>query len=415
MSASGSLDPDSIDPGELDPGELDAVASDTASGTTSRALIVPFPAERPADIRAHLRRVDALFDEALDDLSGLWRDQLRAARLTGRDDADPGADIQDRDILDRDLPELLAELGAAGGKQLRPVMSYLGWVAAGGRRRGIGQAEVVRAGAALELLHLFALIHDDVMDESDSRRGRPTVHVRARDLHAAAGARGCSRRFGESIAILLGDLAHAEADHLAGGLPPEMRRIWRELVVELVCGQRHDLTGSAGSRVDLRQARYVARSKSGGYTVQRPLQLGVAAAAPADFTSGLSTYGRELGEAFALRDDLLGVWGDPARTGKPAGDDLLSGKPTVVMALAQDRLSGPAAARLRRLTRGDGDRDDVEAVIADLDRAGLRDEVEDLIDRHVLAACRALDDRVLDPAGIAGLRRMAVEIAWRDR
>ena len=344
--------------------------------------------------------------EAIGDLTHLWREQLRAAGLA----EDPG------DLLaGEDLPELLFDLAAAGGKRLRPAMSYLGWVAASGQRRGVGHADVVRAGAALELLHLFALIHDDVMDESDSRRGRPTVHVRAEELHVAAGGRGGPQRFGESIAILLGDLAHAEADHLAGQLPEPMRRIWRVLVVELVCGQRYDLTGSAGGQHDLPHARHVARSKSGAYTVERPLQLGAAAAAaPEVVIASLRTYGRALGEAFALRDDVLGVWGDPERTGKPVGDDLLSGKPTVLMALAYQRLTGPAARRLRRVASGSADPGDVEALLADLAAAGLRGEVEDLIAGHVRTALDALDDRLLDPLGVSQLRRIAAEIAWRD-
>jgi geranylgeranyl diphosphate synthase type I len=230
------------------------------------------------------------------------------------------------------------------------------------------------------------------------------------------GAAGAGQRFGESIAILLGDLAHAEADELAAELPSPMRRIWRELVVELVCGQRYDLTGSAAGRHDLAHARHVARSKSGAYTVERPLQLGAAAAgSSAEVAECLRTYGRALGEAFALRDDLLGVWGDPSRTGKPVGDDLVSAKPTVLLALARQRLAGPAAARLRRLTDGSATTDDVRTLLDDLERAGLRDEVEDLIDRHVDRACSALDEDLLDPRGIAGLRRMAGEIAWRDR
>lgn len=369
--------------------------------------ILAFPADRAADVVVHLGLVDGLLREALGDLTHLWRSQL----------ADAGLDGDASDLLSsHDLPELLSDLAATGGKRLRPLMAYLGWVAASGRGRGVGHADVVRVGAALELLHLFGLIHDDVMDESDSRRGRPTVHVRAGEFHASAPGRGCSQRFGESIAILLGDLAHAEADNLAGQLPEPMRRIWRVLVVELVCGQRYDLTGSASGRHDLPHARHVARSKSGAYTVERPLQLGAAAAAaPEVVIASLRTYGRELGEAFALRDDVLGVWGDPERTGKPVGDDLMAGKPTVLMALAWDRLTGSSAALLRRVTEGKAESDEVEILLSDLEAAGLRSEVEDLIAGHVRTALAALDDRVLDEEGITQLRRMAAEIAWRDK
>ncbi len=386
---------------------MSASGSLERSGPDELGRILPFPAERPADVAAHLGLVDDMLRDAIADLTELWRGQLDEAHLAN----DPG-DV----MADEDLPELLLDLAAAGGKRLRPTMSYLGWLAASGRRRAVGHADVVRVGAALELLHLFALIHDDVMDESHSRRGRPTVHVRAAELHLAARGRGCPQRFGESIAVLLGDLAHAEADHLASQLPDPMRRIWRALVVELVCGQRYDLTGSACGRHDLPHARYVARSKSGAYTVERPLQLGAAAAAaPESAIASLRTYGRALGEAFALRDDVLGVWGDPTLTGKPVGDDLAAGKPTVLMALAHQRLTGSAEVRLRRVTTGAGDSGDIEELLEDLAAAGLRGEVEDLIAGHVRMALAALDNRVLDPTGVAQLRRVAAEIAWRDR
>ncbi len=155
-----------------------------------------------------------------------------------------------------------------------------------GRRGTSLDHDVIQVSVALELLHVFALIHDDVMDESDSRRGQPSVHTLTAQLHLHARARGNAQRFGESIAVLVGDLAHAEADHLIADLPAPMRRLWRLLVIELVHGQSRDLTGTAAGRRDLDHARQVARMKSGSYTVQRPLELGAAAAA-----------GRRLGSA----------------------------------------------------------------------------------------------------------------------
>jgi geranylgeranyl diphosphate synthase type I len=319
-------------------------------------------------------------------------------------------------LLDHDLPEMLQALHRTGGKRIRPSMTFWGWVAAGGRSTGTGGDAVVRAGAALELLHIFALIHDDVMDESESRRGQPSVHTLAAQLHLHSGARGSARRFGESIAVLVGDLAHAEADHLVTELPRPMREIWRLLVIELVHGQSRDLTGSAAGRRDLDHARSVARMKSGCYTVQRPLQLGAAAAeADAAVTEVLDRYGEEVGEAFALRDDLLGVWGDPRRTGKPAGDDLLSGKPTVIMALANDRLFGPARKVLRRVGTPELSPADVVFLQEALAEHGVVDAVESLIRDHVHTAVDALRSGPLDPAGVAGLTSMAHRIAWRDR
>ncbi len=266
------------------------------------------------------------------------------------------------------------------------------------------------------MLHLFALVHDDVMDESASRRGLPTVHTRADQLHRAAGSRGSSGRFGESIAILLGDLAHAEADHLVADLPPEMRKVWRLLVIELVYGQRRDLTGSAAGRRDLQNAREIARLKSGGYTVERPLELGAAAArAPEVVAARLAHYGREVGEAFALRDDLLGVWGDPAadrqaRRGRPGlrqadGDHLPGPGPAAAVRLCR-RWAGSASPSLST--------EDVVLLQEAMAGAGVIAEVEELIADHVYSALSALDEPALDPAGVRELTQMAYQIAWRD-
>ncbi|GAA2111802.1 polyprenyl synthetase family protein [Microlunatus panaciterrae] len=376
---------------------------DGPDSPTAQVLAMRRPALHP-DLVEHLGLVDGLLRESLSDLMHLWTHRL--------DDNGP-VDI----LADADLPQLLEQLVSTGGKRIRPMMSYLGWLTASGKSRGIGHAEVVQVGAALELLHLFALVHDDVMDESGSRRGQPTVHTRTTQLHIDNAALGSAQRFGESIAILLGDLAHAEADHLVAGLPQEMRRIWRLLVVELVCGQRRDLTGGAAGRRDLGHARQVARMKSGGYTVQRPLQLGAAAAkAPDVVNSALISYGREVGEAFALRDDLLGALGDPAQTGKPAGDDLISGKPTVILSLAEGRLSDPEArAALARVGTETFGADDVELLQHQLRADGVVAAVEEMISAHVESAIAALDERSLDPDGVTQLVQMAHQIAWRDR
>lgn len=352
----------------------------------------------------HLAEVDALLTEVMTDLTELW---------TQLPDNEAPLEI----LGGSDLPALMAALIEGGGKRLRPVMCSLGWLTAGGRARSTGRSDVVRVGAALELLHVFALVHDDVMDESASRRGRATVHVQVEMLHGAAAGIGCGRRFGESIAILVGDLAHAEAGHLVAGLPAPMRRIWRLLVAELVAGQRRDLVGSAAGRRDLEFARAVARMKSGRYTVERPLELGAAAAgAHRSVSDILATYGRAVGEAFALRDDLLGIWGDPHCTGKPAGDDLISGKPTVIMALAQERLALPAArAALGRAGSPAFTGADLTLLLDEFEQDGIGGAVERMIVELVETAVSALSAPSLDPDGVAQLTKMAHQIAWRDR
>jgi len=399
---------------ELAPPSIDVAQPDDAT-----VLALP-TASTTALTKDYLERVDQTLREAISRLVHTWRVELAYSLGPSGPAASP-PDI----LLEHDLPEMLQALNGTGGKRIRPSMAHWGWVACGGSSRadlgqdgGVdgGAADVVRAGAALELLHIFALIHDDVMDESDSRRGQPSVHTLAAQLHLHAGARGDARHFGESIAVLVGDLAHAEADHLVTELPRPMRAIWRLLVIELVHGQSRDLTGSAAGRRDLDHARRVARMKSGRYTVQRPLELGAAAAgAPDVVRDALLTYGEEVGEAFALRDDLLGVWGDPRSTGKPAGDDLISGKPTVIMALAEERLHGSARRVLRRVGTPELSPADVTALQSALAEQGVVEAVEARISEHVRAASAALASVDLDPAGVAGLTGMAHLIAWRDR
>ena len=381
-------------------------------------MVRPATAASPRIARANerfLRRVDDRLADVVANLVQAWRYDL-----VGDDDPGSGGAVPLDILLDRDLPEMLRVLTVTGGKRIRPSMCYWGWVAAGGHARdgaaGPSADQVVQVGAALELLHIFALIHDGVMDESASRRGQPSVHTLAAQLHLHNAARGNARRFGESIAVLVGDLAHAEADHMVAELPPAMRRLWRLLVIELVQGQSRDITGTAAGRRDLAHARQVARMKSGAYTVQRPLQLGAAAAGASEPAVGaLTHYGREVGEAFALRDDLLGVWGDPQRTGKPAGDDLLSGKPTVILSLADERLQGSDRPLLGRVGTPELSPADVVHLQDALQAAGVVDAVETRISRHVHAAIAELDAPGLSPDGVAGLTAMAYKIAWRDR
>lgn len=319
------------------------------------------------------------------------------------------------DVLAEDLPEMLrSRLLPAAGKRLRPVMAHWGWVSAHGSTSDRGHETLTRVAAALELLHLFALVHDDVMDRSDSRRGRPTVHVEARDAHTRVAGLGDATVFGDGIAVLLGDLALSEASFLVADAPAGVRSQWRDMLRELVHGQMLDLTAAAARRRDLDLARRVARLKSGRYTVQRPLLLGalIAEATPS-VLAALSDYGDHLGEAFALRDDLLGVWGDPGTTGKPVGDDLVSGKPTVVLSAARRLL--PEAVSRRYLGPGsvvtEHDVPTLQQLFVDW---GVRDEVEERIEDEASAALDSLSSADLDPAGVAGLTAMVKATAWRE-
>lgn len=359
----------------------------------------PAPSHRP-DAAVFCQDVDALLRDRLDDLAAEWEGHTAGMGV---------------DVLPRDLPSWLADLLVGRGKRLRVTLTYWGFVAAGGVPGSTGYEDLVRGAAALEALHLFALIHDDVMDESVSRRGRPSAHVEATRWHVLAGGRGEAEVFGRNIAVLLGDLAHTLADRIADDLPPEMRRIWYRLCVELVAGQRADLTGAAAGRRDLRHAEHVARLKSGRYSVERPLELGaLAAGAPADTVATLVRCGEHIGRAFALRDDYLGVWGDPARTGKPAGDDLVEAKATVLLTLARRSLTGDAAAMLERLGTPDFGHDDAPALAAAMRQAGVADALEELIALEYAATDQCLAASGLAPEGAEGIRRTARAIAWRE-
>jgi geranylgeranyl diphosphate synthase type I len=311
----------------------------------------------------------------------------------------------------------LAEFLLDGGKRLRPAFCYWGWRAAGGDDTD----EIVTAASALELLHACALIHDDVMDDSDTRRGRPAVHRHFATLHRGAEWVGSPEAFGRSAAILLGDLCLIWADQLlnTSGLAPDAlvraQPVYDEMRVELMAGQYLDLLEQALGGGDVERSLRVARFKSAKYTIERPLHLG-AVLAGADETTlrSLSAYGLPLGEAFQLRDDVLGVFGDPSETGKPAGDDLREGKRTVLVAMALQRAT-PAQAAVVRRHLGDPRLD--AAGVAELreviDETGARAEVERLIAELAAAAGAAIDRADLDDDAGAALRDLAVAATSR--
>lgn len=310
--------------------------------------------------------------------------------------------------LDASLDEpikALRELVLTGGKRLRPTFCHWGWVAAGGDPDA---GTIVDAGAAFEMLQAFALIHDDVMDGSEVRRGAPAVHRRFVAHHQATAGAGEARRFGEGVAILVGDLAFVYADQLLPDGPPGVARIWNELRIELNVGQYLDLIGTATSQRDRAASRRIARYKSGKYTIERPLQLGAALAGGGErLSEPLSRYGDPLGEAFQLRDDVLGAFGDSARTGKPVGDDLREGKPTLLLAVAHEN----ADARQRAVLARVGDPDLDAAGVADLHEVlratGAVDAVEREIRDLVVQAVSALDALSVDVTVRVALRHLA--------
>ena len=316
-----------------------------------------------------------------------------------------------------DLTAALEEFVLRGGKRLRPAFAYWGWRAVAMRDADPG---VLRLFAALELLHACALVHDDVIDDSATRRGLPTVHRLFTDKHRDNNWHGSSKQFGLSAAILLGDLALVWADDIVAtvDLPTDahrrVQRVWADIRAEVLGGQYLDIVSESSGAESVASAMTVNTYKTASYTVSRPLQLGVAAAA--DRPDVLATFhelGTDLGVAFQLRDDVLGVFGDPAVTGKPSGDDLRSGKRTVLLAEAvelADR-SDPVAAKLLRSSIGTELSDaQVRELCLVIESVGALAAVEDHIDmltRRSLDILGAAPIDVQAKLGLAELARLA--------
>ena len=310
-----------------------------------------------------------------------------------------------------------ARVTVSGGKRFRAAFCYWGHRAVAPATDDEGS--LVRACAALELLHASALVHDDFMDASDTRRGRPATHRALEVEHREKGWRGDPEQYGAAAAILLGDLLLAWSDELLrrSGFP--LDRVAPALEVfdlcrtEVIAGQFLDVSVQARGRADVETAMTVLRYKSAKYSIERPLHIGAAlAGAGPERLAELTGFGLPLGEAFQLRDDLLGVFGDPEVTGKPAGDDLVEGKRTVLVALALDSASpGDAAVLDGALGRPLTD-DQVDELRGIIDSSGAREQVESAITALTDAAVAALERADIDEharSTLLGLARAATQ------
>ncbi|MEU4565605.1 polyprenyl synthetase family protein [Micromonospora sp. NPDC023956] len=306
-------------------------------------------------------------------------------------------------------------LGAAG-KRTRPTFCHLGWRARGGDGPG-----VVRVAAALELFHAFALIHDDVMDDSDTRRGRPTLHVDLADRHRRRGWRGDAERFGRNTAILWGDLCLVWSEQLfqSGGSAERVARVrtlFQRMRVEAVLGQYLDVRAEVAG-AGLADCLRILRYKCARYTVERPLQIGAAWAGADDAgLAALSRVGVPLGEAFQLRDDVLGVFGDDGLTGKSNLTDLRDGKATVLMALTRQAATAAQSAEIERW-HGDPHLDRAGAdVLREIivDTGGLR-RVEEMIATRTEEAVAALHDASIEDDARTELVGLARRLSVRSR
>lgn len=322
---------------------------------------------------------------------------------------------------------LLVDAGASalrGGKRLRGRFCIAGWRAVAEASGPVGDppAAVVAAAAALEVFHAAALVHDDIIDNSDTRRGRPAAHRALEATHRDAGWVGDSEAFGRSSAILLGDLLVAWSDDLFEEALLEVdladaaaaRREYALMRREVTIGQFLDVAEESAfaTEPDERhadRALRVASLKSARYSVQQPLALGAAlAGADAAQLAALVAFGHPLGMAFQLRDDVLGVFGDESATGKPSGDDLREGKRTVLIAYARERLAPPARRTVDELLGDQGlEAGQISALQRMIVETGALDRVEELIVNYAKEAERALSGARLGNAAVGGLRDLS--------
>jgi len=301
------------------------------------------------------------------------------------------------------------------GKRLRPLFAYAGYLGAGATE----DKAVIKAVASLELLQACALIHDDLMDGSDTRRGKPAMHRQFENIHKEEGLSGSASAYGASAAVLLGDLALVWSDQMfhSAGLKQDALvrslRVHDEMRVELMAGQFLDIHEQALATSSVARSLKIARYKSGKYTIERPLHFGASLAIEdritrEALTSIYSEFGLPLGEAFQLRDDVLGVFGDPSTTGKPAGDDLREGKRTVLMAMTRERANSTQEKIIALYFGAQNlDSDGIEALQAIITETGARQHVEDLIEKLTLTAQDALNRDGIDPSAHALLDELA--------
>ena len=316
-----------------------------------------------------------------------------------------------------------AQACIAGGKRLRPAFCYWGYVAAAGRPAD--PDPLLRAAASLDLLHASLLVHDDLLDGSDTRRGAPSAHRRFEALLPGPRA----TRFGEAAAILLGDVLFSWSAEMfeSAGLSPEAIRdaapVLATMRSEVLLGQYLDVAAAFGAtdrstrQAQMNTAEKVLEFKSARYSVRRPAELGATLGeAPPELLATLGTYGSLVGRAFQLRDDILGVFGDPSVTGKPAGDDIREGKRTVLVLAALENGDAHQHDTLASLLGAPGlTEEDLTTAREIIETTGARDSCEELIARSTADALTALEGVDMDIEGRSALIALAGLATNRDR
>ena len=317
----------------------------------------------------------------------------------------------------------VAREGTSGGKRLRPAYCYWSYVAAAGDPHD--DAPLLKVASSLDLLHVSALVHDDLIDDADTRRGLPAAHKRFEQLHVGQEGRGAAAEFGTSSAILLGDLLLMWSVDLvdsSGAAHLDRARPLLSLMrAEVTAGQyldvaaQYGVTGAVTVAEELDVAQRVLEYKSASYSIRRPAQIGAALAGADDaLIDALGEFGSIIGRAFQLRDDVLGVYGDEAVTGKPYGGDIREGKRTVLVLRALADSAPQAAAELEGILGAPGLTDaDVSRAGRLIDESGARAHVEGIIDDSLTRALAVLDRANLTPDGRTALGELAARSVQR--
>ncbi len=313
-----------------------------------------------------------------------------------------------------------------GGKRLRPLFALAGYIGAGGTEAPDDLAVIYRAVISLELVQACALIHDDMMDGSDTRRGAPSMHRRFESAHAHGSGVGDSESFGSAAALLIGDLAlvlATQALNQSGLTDRQLREVnplFDAMKVELMAGQYLDIHAGSRERVSVEDALKIALYKSGKYTIERPLHFGAAlAGSDANERGGildaLSGYGIPLGIAFQLRDDLLGVFGDTSQTGKPAGDDLREGKRTALIARALDQMTSAQSDEfLKSFGNPRATSEEISRMRELINTSGAVEFIEKVIEEKTTLALAASNNQRITPAGRQALTELAIAATQRS-
>jgi geranylgeranyl diphosphate synthase type I len=318
-----------------------------------------------------------------------------------------------------ELTGVLSEFLLRDGKRLRPALVYYSYRACGGGSDPV----VMPVAMAVELLHTYLLVHDDIMDHAETRRGEPAVHVLFNDLHRDRGWQGDSSHFGTSVGILLGDLAESYAlelyssSEMSEAVRADVRKCFSTMCQEVIVGQYLEMTAGYRGNLSEEELLRILQMKSGRYSVERPVQLGaLLAGASGDTLGALTRYGARLGEAFQLQDDLLGMFGDVETVGKPVGEDLAEGKYTILIHSALEKLSPEDRTTVESaLGNASVREDEVREVQRLIESVGARQRIVDMIETRMLVAAEALAEADVTGSGADFLQGLMDYLRGRER